>query len=390
MHLKFGNRITQKQLPQVYGAMLLVLFYYIPITINAQEQHPDVIKSSTLKIYGSGSPGSGVIIGSDGENYYALTAAHVIKGTSLSESPYVVTYDGKKHVITKIINGIYLDMSEIWFKASDSYLAGKLGRLLQDNTRIIAAGYPVNSDNLRISTESIINKVAVANLPATTPIGRPGGYGLRHTATTQTGMSGGGIWTKSGILVGIHGQADIYKSSDQTEARKTGGSLGIPITFYSLALQNGGLDRANESLFPPLRSAADFAVQAKYMSSIGRLEEAIQMYGEAIARSPGDADSWVNRGNIRVLQKRYEEALNDYQRAIALYPNRSETLTNMGTALIMLNRQAEALPILLKALEINPTNPGAWTNIAKVYKFKGRYIEADEASKKANLYRTIK
>lgn len=363
----------------------------VPSASGVPEQRRilEQIAVATVKVYGSGSPGSAVIIGSDSGRYYALTAAHVIKGTAISESPYIVAHDGSKYPITKIINGAYLDMSEIWFETTNHYLPARMGRLVKDNTPILAAGYPVDSSELRISGLSITNKHAVANLPASTPNGRPGGYGLRHTAMTQVGMSGGGVWTKTGILVGIHGQADIYPSADQEVAKKTGGSLAIPVTFYSLAMRNGGLDRANESVFPPLRSAGDFAVQAKYMASIGDLREAERLFTEAIARAPGDADYWVNRGNIKVLQKVYEGALQDYQRAIMLYPNRSETLTNMASALIALERNTQALDVLKKALQINPRNSGAWMNLSRVYASLGRSVEAEDASRKADQYAVL-
>lgn len=347
----------------------------------------ETIRLSTFKVYGSGSPGSAVVIGREQGTYYALTAAHAIKGTELSEGPFVMSVDGKKYPITRIINGVYLDLSEIWFSSADNYRVAKMGRVLRDGTPVVAAGFPVDSNQLRISDRALSNSQALANIPASTPNGRPGGYGLRHTALTEVGMSGGGVWSESGLLLGIHGQADIYSSPDQENVRKTGGSLAVPVSFYALALRNGGLERATAQTFPPLRSAGDFALQAKYLTSIGDLKQSVKFYTAAIVRSPGNPDYWSNRGNVKVLQGEFKEAISDYRRALVLSPNNPVVLVNMSSAAIGLGDNNLAENLLMLSLKYGPTNPAAWVNLVRVYRATGQVDKLEDAESKARLYR---
>jgi tetratricopeptide (TPR) repeat protein len=48
--------------------------------------------------------------------------------------------------------------------------------------------------------------------------------------------------------------------------------------------------------------------------------------------APGDANSYVNRGNVRVLLGRLDEAIRDYSKAIELAPGDPDTYYNRALA----------------------------------------------------------
>ena len=51
-----------------------------------------------------------------------------------------------------------------------------------------------------------------------------------------------------------------------------------------------------------------------------RFPEAVASFDKVLALHPDSAQTWSNRGNALLEQKRYEEAIADYDRALALDP----------------------------------------------------------------------
>jgi tetratricopeptide (TPR) repeat protein len=72
-----------------------------------------------------------------------------------------------------------------------------------------------------------------------------------------------------------------------------------------------------------------------------------------------DASTWNRKGNALMELGRFEEALKCYNEALILNPKNDVFLSNKGVAFIELNRFEEAIDCLRKALIINPANEDA-------------------------------
>ena len=69
------------------GLIALLAIQLTPkATFGEENTSLEKAKDSVVRIYGPGAPGSGVITDHEGEMYTVLTAWHVIKGISKSES----------------------------------------------------------------------------------------------------------------------------------------------------------------------------------------------------------------------------------------------------------------------------------------------------------------
>lgn len=125
-----------------------------------------------------------------------------------------------------------------------------------------------------------------------------------------------------------------------------------------LKAQGGLLQEAlqlfNEALRINPRSAEANLNLGNVLAETGRAEEALVSYDHALAIRPESAEALYGRGNALQTLKRHEEALASYDRALAIVPGRAEILGNRGNTLHDLKRYEEALASYDQAIAIMP------------------------------------
>jgi tetratricopeptide (TPR) repeat protein len=98
------------------------------------------------------------------------------------------------------------------------------------------------------------------------------------------------------------------------------------------------------------------------LQDLGRFDEAVISYDQAIALKPGLAEAYNNRGNALQNLKRLDEAVASYDRAAMLKPDYIEAYYNRGTALQSLMRFEAALASYDKAIAHKPDHAEAHNN----------------------------
>jgi len=83
-----------------------------------------------------------------------------------------------------------------------------------------------------------------------------------------------------------------------------------------------------------------------------RYEEAVEAQRQAAVLAPNDHQIWSNLGAALVQAKRFQEAVASYRRAVALQPNHGETLANLGAALRKLGQVDEVFDVFDRASQI--------------------------------------
>ena len=213
----------------------------------------------TVAIYGTGAPGSGVIIAQKDNNYYVLTANHVIGELLKGDVIEVQTLDGEYHDAELLKSDNEIDGALIKFTSKNTYYSAFIHPEVMPKRGmfILTTGYALASKeatqgSLRRSTGPIITIINK----------NKDGYDLLYDAATNIGMSGGGIfsdfgqtkikgkgWEKANkdcfgfstpILIGIHGKAESYRAGG-----KSGASMGISVhtmlSKFGQILVNEGL-----------------------------------------------------------------------------------------------------------------------------------------------------
>jgi len=118
---------------------------------------------------------------------------------------------------------------------------------------------------------------------------------------------------------------------------------------YSAALD---LVRRRIALGPD--RASDYAMLGRLLVILGRGEEAIVAYQQALAIDPGASMLHCALGNALAELGRVEAALESYRRALALQPDMVEAHGNIGMLMKNAGRVDEAIAALRRAVELRP------------------------------------
>jgi tetratricopeptide (TPR) repeat protein len=116
---------------------------------------------------------------------------------------------------------------------------------------------------------------------------------------------------------------------------------------------------------------------------LGRFDEAIAAYRQALALRPDDPDTLNNLGTALWELGRLEEAEAHYHRALALRAGDAEIRNNLGNALREQGRLDEAAACYREALRIRGDSPEALSNLGVVLTSLGTLDEAEAALRRA-------
>jgi tetratricopeptide (TPR) repeat protein len=131
----------------------------------------------------------------------------------------------------------------------------------------------------------------------------------------------------------------------------------------------------------PLISAGQSPAETHFQAAValhrqGRLEEAANRYGLALAEDPTDPRFWGNLGVVLRSQEKVAAAEACYRRALALDPGNAGAWSNLGNALRYMGRLEEALACQEKSVEINPEFAEGVYNMGLVLHDLGRLAES--------------
>jgi hypothetical protein len=205
----------------------------IPISYQiAQVLSPEQINSRAkqiaVRIEGA-SVGSGVIIEATDDVYTVLTNWHVMQNTG----DYIVeTIDGRDHPVDRAsIKQIgKLDLAIFKFTSNQNYQTAELGNSeeLVEGQSIYYAGYPGELKQ----EDNRYYRFIPTNVVSLLPTSANNGYSLVYDGEAFPGMSGGPVLNNRGMLIGIHGEANVHAVTGGTSI------YAIPINTYQQAIAN--------------------------------------------------------------------------------------------------------------------------------------------------------
>jgi CHAT domain-containing protein/Flp pilus assembly protein TadD len=112
------------------------------------------------------------------------------------------------------------------------------------------------------------------------------------------------------------------------------------------------------------------------LNNLGRYEEEIASYDNALKIKPDDYLAWVNRGAALWRSGRYEEAIASYDSALKIKPDYYLAWIGRGLALSDLGRLEEAIASRDNALKFKPDDYETWYNRGLALANLGRLEEA--------------
>ena len=260
--MKFKSKITQLTVVGAVSGILTsgLLLSAIAtsqtkasVTQVAQALSPEEVnlraKQIIVRIDGA-SVGTGSILEKNGNTYTVLTNWHVMK----NDGGYTVqTIDGRKHeVIPSSIQQLPgLDLAVLKFNTQQYYQTAELGDSSNatEGQTIYFAGYP---GELR-REDNRYYRFFTANLVGILPRATENGYSLIYNGEAFPGMSGGPVFNRDGLLIGVHGEANVNAISGGTS------NYAIPIASYQQAIAklNSTPQPATPTPTPPPANTAE-------------------------------------------------------------------------------------------------------------------------------------
>jgi len=155
----------------------------------------DIYDFVTVAVYGTADPGSGVIIAQKGDNYYVLTANHVLGKVLRGDEIDIQTLDGKYHSAKLLDFDETIDGALIKFTSKRTYYKAFIHPDVSPRTGmyILTEGYAL------ASKEAKEGSLRRSLGPIVTVIDKnTDGYDLFYDAATNVGMSGGGVFSDLG------------------------------------------------------------------------------------------------------------------------------------------------------------------------------------------------
>ncbi|MDQ1281477.1 MAG: hypothetical protein QG670_2742 [Thermoproteota archaeon] len=153
----------------------------------------------------------------------------------------------------------------------------------------------------------------------------------------------------------------------------------------------GKLDEALESFDEALKIERDIPViwnnRGIILQKMGKLKEALESFDKALKLRGDDSKAWFNRGNVLFIIDRFKEALESYDKALKLDPKSFEVWNNRGMSLQKMGKLNEAIKSYAKALSLKTDYAGAWYNLGNVLGSLGRLGEALDALEEALKWR---
>lgn len=119
------------------------------------------------------------------------------------------------------------------------------------------------------------------------------------------------------------------------------------------------------------------------LKSLGRDDEALPAFQQAVSLAPGDVEARYNLGLVLQALGRLDEAAQTYRQALALDPDYVDAALNLGVVLHVQGKDDEAETWLRRATELAPRHRAAQRNLAVVLHARRNFDQAELAYRHA-------
>ena len=118
-----------------------------------------------------------------------------------------------------------------------------------------------------------------------------------------------------------------------------------------------------------------YSEQARRMALLGKWEEAISYYSQAIAAAPSDEAAYVGRAKAHYMLGEHEKAMKDYTRAIEIRET-PRLYLKRGHVLLQLGRFAQADQDYHRAVSLGSSSSTAYEGMGDAHRLQGELDEA--------------
>jgi tetratricopeptide (TPR) repeat protein len=167
----------------------------------------------------------------------------------------------------------------------------------------------------------------------------------------------------------------LYKQALKADRRCFPAQYNLATLLHQQQRQSAALRAVESALKINPNAQEALTLRTELLLNAGQYKKALASISKVVAREPGDAGAWYNRGAVLTELLRFDEALDSYEKALAIQPT-AEAWNNHGLVLYRLKRFAGSLKSYDRAIEIRPDYNPAWFNRGEVLQYFERFDEA--------------
>lgn len=160
----------------------------------------------------------------------------------------------------------------------------------------------------------------------------------------------------------------MFDPTNQSHARpprtRRLAALALALAFASTGcneLRTDGTSGSRDEMADALATDGQAAIES------GNLDNALDLFTQALASNPRHVDSHIGVGDIYQIKGDYESAAGKYKTARDIEPQNYDANYKLGLMMHLLNRVREAVKSYLDALTINPDSFEANMNLGTAY-----------------------
>ena len=126
-----------------------------------------------------------------------------------------------------------------------------------------------------------------------------------------------------------------------------------------------------------------FTILGAVLQGQGKLQEAVEIYDNAIQLKPDFPEAYCNRGIVLQKLGQIEKAVENYEKAIQLKPDYAEAYNSRGAALKDTGQLKQAVESCEKAIQLKPDYAEAYNNRGAAHQAMGDMEQAVKSYEKA-------
>ncbi len=172
---------------------------------------------------------------------------------------------------------------------------------------------------------------------------------------------------------------ELYANRDEPDARIINELIkNLSAGNYPTALSNANSLRLT---FP--YSIQILNIQAACYDGMGKVDQSLKIYAEALKLNPAHAPTYCNLGNVLAKAGNLDEAICNYEFAIKYDPSHAIANNNLGTIYRRKKDHKRSVGFFKKALKLDPKYPVAHLNLGMSLRDLGQVAEGISEVKKA-------